>query len=191
MTASRTVRVTAPTGNGSDQSGTSLPELLVAGSLSLVALGMVVATVVAPLHAVSQTGTVDEGRARLDLASEQVVKIVRGAHPTLEGPALVAVGPDQLTLRIGGIGAHRTTTLALRDRSLTVETTGAAHSQPQTVPDGVLIDGLDPERSAIRARSGAGSDIAPDTLSEALLVEVRLHADGHEVVRRIRLRMER
>jgi len=169
------------------ESAASLPELLLAGAIALVALGSVVGTVLAPLDAVSRTGTFDEVQVRLEDAAARVASSVREARATLDGPAVHFVDATNLRLRKDDGGLATITTLRRENQRLLVETTALPGSSAIPVSE-LLFDGLDPDVVIFRARTALGTEVAPDRLAETVVIEVRLRSEGREVVRHIRIR---
>jgi hypothetical protein len=172
-----------------DEAGGSLPELLVAGALILVALGMVAGTVIAPMDALSRVGAADEVHVRLENAADTASRIVRASRATIDGPPVISTGPQALHLRTGDPALAETTLLVLEDGRLTAHVLGAGSAS--SVDPLVIVEGLDMGRSSLRVRSRSGADVEMNRLFDAVAVEMQLHAEGRTVSRVVSLRGRR
>jgi len=174
-----------------DESGATLPELAVAGVLMLTAIAMAGGTVLAPLRALERIAAVDEEAAELGNALDSVARIVRAARPDIDGPAVIdrhqSLGTTTLQLRVTGGGASGVVTLALDGQELHLT---ASEGVP-ALHAGLLVTGLDAERSRIDVLTAKGSEVDASRLHDVSAVRVLLHRGGHEVSRTIHLRAVR
>jgi len=171
--------------------GSSLPELLVATGLTLLALSMLATTVLSPLAAVARSGVPDARRSELERAGEEVVATLRRARPGIEQGPLILATAHRIEVRDGNLRTHATTVLQFLDGALLLERTGDPEAR-------VLVSGLDPAASRFVIHGPDGQDIsdvpAPTAQIDAAVVTVRLTdpagADGSpggSVVRTVRL----
>jgi len=166
--------VSRGTPHGTD--GSSLPELLVAAGVVLVALGMVGSALVAPLTLMVRAGDADVRQMEMDRAADAVARTLASARPGNGAPALAHVGRDRLELRIGDLRDAQHIVVELRDGMLTID---HPDGRVDTIPEGMVIGGIDTELSAFAALTVDGRDIAAplvtgqsDGSAAALLSEV-------------------
>jgi hypothetical protein len=174
-----------------DQSGSTLPELAIAGLLMLTAIAMAGGTVLAPLGALERLAPIDVDGRRLDIALDTVALVVRAARPALEGPPVVEfedVGSGTtLRLRVAGSGDDDAATLILSGSELRLIATAGA----DRFETGTLVDGLDVSRSRIEVISSSGAPVGASAVHEIAAVRVVLHRDGREAARTVHLRTVR
>jgi len=132
----------------------SLPELLVAATLTLVAIGMLGSTVLGPLAVIARSGTVDLRQLELEWAADRAINQLSLARPALTGPALLEAGPARIELREGDLRVARTVAVVL-------------HSGRLTIDSDVLVEGLDLERSHFTFRSAAGVELTTPVASQS------------------------
>jgi hypothetical protein len=154
----------------STDAGSTLPEVVLAAGLLVVALGMLGGTVLVPLAALARTATIDDRQVALELAGDTVVRIALSARPGLEASPVLSAERDRIVLRVGDLREARTVVLLLREGSLTVEipdgpldpTPASTPSSPSPVPGpaaGVVISGIDSDASSFTVRSSEGIDL--------------------------------
>jgi len=131
----------------SEETGSSLPELLVAGTLGLVALGMIAGGVLAPIAGMVRGSAPDERQIELDLAADVVARILRAARPGLDEAALVRAEAGAISVRVGDLHERGEVILELRDGALTVEWETAVDFIAAMPEGGLLVTGLDVDRS--------------------------------------------
>jgi len=166
--------VTSPTTRPSpcNEDGSSLPELMLAAGLVVVALGMLGSTVVAPLSMMLRSAAPDVRQAELEVAADSVVRIVSLARPGLDRPAVLRAESDRLELRLGDLRQGQGVALVLRGDTLEVElldessvgSSGVALypqvPSPVALPmAGALVVGLDADLSSFTVRSAEGDDL--------------------------------
>ncbi len=165
---------------GADESGSSLPELLLAAGLSVAALGMLATTVLGPLSTIAGWDAVDERQFELTSAADTVVTIVAMARPGLDGAAVVAATDDRIELRVGDLRRARTVVLRLADDQLRLElpegpVLGDASGVPgislAEVVERPIVDGIDTQRSGFVLRSVDGRILAGTATGTATGVE--------------------
>lgn len=171
----------------SDRSGSTLPELAVAAALLLSATAMAGGTVVAPLAALGRIAAVDEDEQQLTTALDAAARVVRAARPTIDAPAVRGfdAAAGVATLRLGmhgpeGIGEA----ILVLDDALRLSVEGSA----LTLPVGLLVDGLDGERSRIELLAAGGTVIDDHALHEVVGVRLVLRRGELERTRTIVLR---
>jgi hypothetical protein len=171
----------------SDRSGSTLPELAVAAALLLSATAMAGGTVLAPLVALSRIAAVDEDEQLLTTALDAAARVVRAGRPTIDAPAVRSfdVAADAATLRLGmhgpeGIGEA----ILVLDDALRLSVEGSA----LPLPVGLLVDGLDGERSRIELLTASGTVIDDHALHEVVGVRLVLRRGELERTRTILLR---
>ena len=174
----------------SDRSGSTLPELAVVAALLLTATAMAGGTVLEPLTALGRIAAVDEDEQRLDAALDVTARLVRAARPTIDAPAVrgfdAVAGTATLRLGVPGSAGSSEATLTLGD---------ALHlSVPDSAvpfPEGLLIDGLDGERSRIELLTSSGTVTDDHAMHEVIGLRVVLHRGEVERSRTILLRSRR
>ncbi len=171
----------------SDRSGSTLPELVVAAALLLTATAMAGGIVLTPLVALGRIAAADEDEQLLTTALDAAARVVRAARPTIDAPAVRSfdVAAGVATLRLGmhgpeGIGEA----ILVLDDALHLSAEGSALS----LPVGLLVAGLDGERSRIELLAGDGSVIDGHALHEVVGVRLVLRRGELERTRTILLR---
>ena len=132
---------TRPSPSPSDESGSTLVELVTAAGLLLLTVGLVVPNVVVPLGRLNADLEVDVHRVRLEGAADTFARAVRAARPTVREPA-VEVTPTTLDVRLSTADGPATVTFELVDGVLRLLPTGGSE-RPAALPEGVLVAGLD------------------------------------------------
>jgi len=167
--------------------GSSLPELLVATGLTLIALSMLATTVLSPLAVVARSGVPDARRAELERAGDEVAATLRRARPGIgQGPLILATA-HRIEIRDGDLRAQAPTVLEFLDGALLLERTDGRAAR-------VLVAGLEPAASRFIIHAPDGQDIsevaAPTAQIDAAVVTVLLTepsaADGSPGVRVVR-----
>ena len=170
--------------------GSTLPELLVAISLLLVALGMIGGNALPSLRALEATTAVDGDAQMLELAADAVVRAVRAARSVTGDDGAVAGAADGdaarvLIVDLASGDEQRRLRIAIEDGVLHVSPLGDA-DPPLGYPIGTIVEGLDDTRSSLRLMAAAPSDA-----SDVVAVVVELVSDSHQVRRVVRLRSVR
>lgn len=175
----------------SDQSGSTLPEMAVAGLLLLTALAMAGGTVLAPLSALERVAPILAEQRQMDDALASAALVVRAARPALDGPAILgfesAGTSTALHLRVVGSDGGGVATLGLAGAELHLLATDAA----EQFPTGILIDGLDVGLSSIEVLTSSGAPGGASALHDVAAVRVVLHRDGLVASRTVHLRTVR
>jgi len=167
--------------------GSSLPELLVATGLTLVALSMLATTVLSPLAVVARSGVPDARRAELERAGDEVAATLRRARPGIGQGPLILVTAHRIEIRDGDLRTHAPTVLEFLDGALLLERTDGRAAR-------VLVAGLDPAASRFVIHGPDGQDISDGAATtaqiDAAVVTVLLTepsaADGSPGVRVVR-----
>jgi hypothetical protein len=163
--------------------GSTLPELLVAAGLTLLALSMLGGSLLAPLAAMGRSATPDQRQEELDRAGDEVVAIVRLARPGLHDGPLLAAGPDRIEVRFGTLGHASPVVIRFHGGTLRTE-------HPDGTVDRVLVSGLDADRSRFIIEDLESNDVSEvtegPTRTDAAVVTVVLvdpdASDGPAVV---------
>lgn len=170
----------------SDRSGSTLPELAVAAALLLTATAMAGGTVLAPLTALGRIAAVDEDEQRLDAALAVTARLVRAARPTIDAPAVrgfdVVSGTATLRLGVPGSAGTGEAMLVLGD-ALHLSVQGSV----VPFPEGLLVDGLDDERSRFELLTSSDTVTDGHALHEVVGLRVVLHRGEVERSRTILL----
>lgn len=171
----------APTSRRPEE-GSSIVEVLVAATLTIVAVAMLAGDAVPALRMLEGSAQPDLRRAELVNAGEVVARAVRAARPEVSRAAVE--GDEQRLSIVLGPGAVLDLTL---DAGTLVLTIDGAHTGTAPFPTGVLVEGLDPERSRFSLVDAEGAVAGEATPIAAVTVVL---ADGEdEVVRVVGLRM--
>jgi len=167
--------------------GSSLPELLVATGLTLIALSMLTTTVLSPLAVLARSGAPDARQAELERAGDEVAAALRRARPGIgQGPLILATA-HRIEIRDGHLRTHALTALEFLDGALLLERTDGQAAR-------VLVSGLDPAASRFVIHGPEGQDLSDMPAStaqvDAAVVTVLLTepsaADGSPGVRVVR-----
>lgn len=163
--ASRALRARLP---AAPEAGATLPELIVAAALLLGALGLT-ATVMGSLGAIQQVAVAEVDALKLQASADRVVRLVRSARAAGSEPAVTADG-GAVRVRLAPEGADDPTWLRIgvRDGMLLVEAVGAG----DTADVGILVAGLDPEASAVRAVDADGRPLGDGAEAELVVVDL-------------------
>jgi hypothetical protein len=173
------------------EQGSSLPELLVAAGLTLVALSMLSASVLAPLAGMTRAAAPDDRLATLERAGDEVISLLRLARPGLEAGPLLVAGPNHIEIRGGGVRYAAPVSVLLEDGTLRVERDAGLTVR-------TLVTGLDPEGSMISFHGADGQEIGsiPEMVGQRDIAVVTLvladppgpdGSAGRRVVRTIHL----
>jgi hypothetical protein len=144
------------------EAGSTLPELLTASALLLVALTMLSGTVITPLLAIAGAYQRDERQAEFDRAVDVVAGIVRDARPGIDGSAVLVARPDELVVRTGDLRTSLEVRILLDAGRLTIEQQGSSSDGVIELSSRVLIAGLDTERSRFTVLTAEGHDLTAD-----------------------------
>ncbi len=161
--------------------GSSLPELLVAASLIMVALSLLGSFLLPSIGALGSVAEVDPVAHELDIAAETIVRLVRAARGGPGDPAVSSV-PDGVALRLPVEGGDVTVTVVVVDGSVSLSggpTGDLTWDEVIARPGGVLVAGVD-----------AGTEVdglQGEPEGPVVAVRVRLIADEREVLRLVRI----
>lgn len=168
------------------EAGSTVVELLIAATLTVVAVSVLAGDALPALRVMTEVAGPQARRVELEAAGDVVARVVRAARPDVTRPVI-----DGDTHRLSvALGRHRTATVELDAGALriAVEDPDAA-----TFPSGVVLEGLDMERSGFTLlgpeaapadRPGAGGAIvivlADEDVEIVRIVAPRLgtHLDG-------------
>jgi len=158
--------------------GSTLPELLVAAGLTLLALSMLGASLLAPLAAIGRSATPDQRQEEIDRAGDEVVAIVRRARPGLNEGPLLAAGPDRIAVRVGTLRHASPVVIRLDGGALRTE-------HPNGTVDRVLVSGLDADRSRFIIEDREGNDVSeategPARIDAAVVTVVLVDTDASD-----------
>jgi hypothetical protein len=134
------------------EDGSSLPEMLVAAGLTLVALSMLGSAILGPLAAMVRSAGTDERRVELERAGDEAAALVRRARPGVEGGPILLAGEKRIELREGTLGHGAPLVLHLTDGVLWVERPDAPESR-------AIVSGLDVAASRFIVRTTSGEEI--------------------------------
>jgi hypothetical protein len=171
-----------------DQAGSSLVELLVAATVTVLATSVVASAVLGPLRALSDVTEPDERAATFDSAGEVVARVVRSARPSATSPAVVSASPSDLMLRLEDDGDEVLVLLSLQGGDLTLTVVDDARPLHR-FPQGVLLDGLDLAASRFVLLDATGVLMPPIDARDVRAVGVVLESDPHATVRITHLRL--
>lgn len=164
------------------EEGSSIVEVLVAATLTIVAVAMLAGDALPALRVLERSAQPDLRRTELMNAGEVVARAVRAARPEVSRPA---VEGDEQRLSIA-LGSGATLDLTFDAGTLALSVDGA-HTGTAPFPTGVLVEGLDPDRSRFSLVDTEGAVAGEATPIAAVTVVL---ADGEdEVVRVVGLRM--
>jgi hypothetical protein len=154
-----------------DEDGSSLPELLVAAGLGVIALAVLGTGMLGPLRSLEIASRTDPRAEHLEVVRLELQRIVRAARPGLDEPAAQLTGANEVELRIGDLSHADVMRIALADDGLLIDADGVLRHVP--------VQGLDVSRSAIRLidRDGALVEAPGSVAAVALHVMLHLHGD--------------
>ena len=172
-----------PLRSGSDESASSVVEMLVASVLAVTALGVLLGNVVVPLGYLAGAHQPDMESIDLRLAGEEVARLVRAARPGILEPAVVAVGERAVVIRVVDAGRAEHIHIALEADALELERRDA-----EGVPIASrrsLVSGLVPGEGHLLVHH----DPVVSGRAHVVAVELRLVRPGatHERVATIRM----
>ncbi len=155
-----------------DQGGSSLPELLVAAGLGVVALAVLATGLLGPVRSLELATRPDPRADQLDLARLELQRILRAARPGLDAPALRALDEHVLEARLGDLSRAEMVRITLADHALLiVDGTGT-----RVVP----LPRVDLSRSHLRPITIEGVAVDPTRPDDAVAVHVVLHVHADE-----------
>jgi hypothetical protein len=178
-------------GHVASDAGTTLPEVLIAGALTVAALTLVTGTVLAPLGAVGRAAEPDQVARELEVAADVVARLLRATVHSGTAPA-VEPTPGGLVLRLRGEqGAVGPTARLVVDGGrlliLDVDSGGWPGGWPLVLPPGPLATGLDDDLTVLEL-IGAATEQPGGAAASVAAVRFTLHADGREATRVVRMR---
>jgi hypothetical protein len=177
------------------ESGSSLPELLLATALTVTALSMLATTVLGPLSAIARWGVNDERQVELEQAADRVAAAIGLARPGLDAAAILSASTHRVEVRAGHLRHGRAIVLRLDEGRLSIELpdgpieadrAGVAGAVQPDVTEGVVIDRLDLQHSRFVVRAADGQELlsgaagggrgelARPALSDVAVIEVVL-----------------
>lgn len=168
------------------QEGAVLTELVVAVSLTILVGAVTMAAVVGPLVRLQQELALDAHRIQVETAADVVARVLRAARPGLDGPALREVSAHGLSVSVGGPDSTATVHIASSGAALLLTRSGTPGDAPD-VPEGVLLEPLDPDGIAIRFIGADGHVLAPGS-TDPVGVILTLASQGVVTTRVVRLR---
>lgn len=157
-----------------DEDGSSLPELLVAASLGVVALTVLATGLLGPVRSLELATRPDPRADQLELVRLELQRIVRAARPGLDEPAVLALDVDVLQFRIGDLTRADVVRLTLDHVGLIIEDGTGTRVVPVT--------GLDLSRSHLRPITSDGATVDPLHPSDAVAVHAVLYVRADEAV---------
>ena len=164
-----------PFGSRSDESASSVVEMLVAGALAVTALGVLLGNVVVPLAHLARAHDPDMESIELRTAGEEVARLVRAARPGILGPAVVSDGENAVLIRVVDAGRAEHVRIALVADALELERRDA-EGVPIAASRRSLVSGLVPGEGHLFVRHDPSTD-APGPAA-AVAVELRLVRAG-------------
>lgn len=156
--------------------GSTVVEMVVAATITLIALGVVVEGVLPAVRALEDVVSIDRRRDELAAAAESVVRAVRGARPGVTWPAVTGHATE---LALGG-AAEASVRVALADGELWLDA-DSPWVGGTPLPMGRLITGLDMEASGFALLDVTGEVASPGAPISGVVIT--LVADGHQVTR--------
>ena len=165
------------------EAGSTLPELIVAAALTVVAGAMTVAAVAGPVGRLHAALDPDLRRTEVDTAAEVVARVLRAANPRSGPPVRADTGGVVVT--IGPPSGDTVVTLRLVDRALVLGSSEPLPGAPGA-PTGVLIDAV--EAFWIDLVDDEGRAVASGQESEATAIVLHLEAHGVRATRIVALR---
>lgn len=164
------------------QDGSSVVELLVAATLTVIAVALLAGDGLSAANLLESAVEPDLRELELVTAGEVAARAIRAARPGADRPP---VSGEERRLTIV-LGPRTALSLVLEDGMLSLSIDGE-HPGSTPFPTGVLVAGLDVERSGFVVLDQADAFTADVSTSAAVAV---ILADGdHEVVRLVRPRI--
>lgn len=164
------------------QDGSSVVELLVAATLTVIAVALLAGDGLSAARLLESTAEPDLRELELVAAGEVVARAIRAARPGADRPP---VSGEERRLSIV-LGPRTALSLVLEDGTLSLSIDGE-HPGSASFPTGVLVAGLDLERSGfvvLDPEDALTAEVSAPAAVAAIL------ADGeHEVVRVVRPRI--
>lgn len=174
-----------------DEDGSSLPELVVASLVTLIAAAAALSVTAGPVRQLSEVAQPDPRRAEVEAAADLLARVVRSARSGLDMPAIRAAGPSMLTVQIGPASERSRVTAILEGASLLVRTDSEASEGASqdvlTVLDGVATGGV-----LFELLDAEGLVVAPsdEALASIEAVRIAIETDGARIERIVALRAE-
>lgn len=129
-----------------DEEGGTLPELVLACFLTLVASAAALSGAAGPLREWSGLAQSDLRAAEVEAAADSIARLIRSARPDLRDRALLGIEPHLLRLRVGPPSAGREVRIEVRDASLHAVTARDggpdASDQVRRILDGVAAEAV-------------------------------------------------
>ena len=170
--------------HASPDDGSTVVELLVAASLTILVTGLLASDVLPALGLLERTAEPDVRRVELASGVEVVARAVRAARPGVAHPA-VTVHEAGVTLALER-GARLE--IILTEGSLVVDPLNP-HGPGARPPTRVLVEGLDMSRSRIALLDRDGVETADVARAAAVLVVLVDAESDHEAVQVVALRL--
>lgn len=172
------------------EEGSTLPELVVASSLTLVAVAAALSAAAGPLHRWTTFTADDVRRAEVEAAADTLARLVRSARPDLGSPAILEVRSDGLILRVGPPSDGARVSVTVEEGAL------VSRSVPESVavdplPERLLLDGVEDGDVHFAALGADGSTVGMAGLpgsDPTVAVSIALEVDGHRATRVVALR---
>lgn len=174
-----------------DEDGGSLPELVVASLVTLVAAAAALSVTSGPVRQLSEVAQPDARRAEMEAAADRLARVVRSARSGLDTPAIRAAGPFMLSLRVGPASEGVHVTFVLEDGSLIVRAEPAASAGASAAVESVL-DGLGSEAVTFELLDADGLVVDSSDASAGSVEAIRfaIETDGLRTERVVALRAE-
>jgi hypothetical protein len=155
-----------------DEDGSSLPELLVAAGLGVIALAVLGTGMLGPLRSLEVASRPDPRAEHLEVVRLELQRIVRAARPGLHEPAAQLTGANEVELRIGDLSQADVVRIALVDDGLLIDADGVLRHVP--------VQEFDVSRSAIRLIDRDGEQVEAPGSVAAVALQVVLHLHGDD-----------
>ena len=168
------------------QDGSTLTELLVAATITLLAIGMVAGSLLPSLRSLTLSVEQDRRAPQLDLAADVFARTVRAARPSLTEPAVRLESDTTLLVRLGP-GPDDVLELALVPGRLELRV--ADDVNDGRFPSAVDLDGFAPDGGRFVLLDTAGQVLHGEAGWAVGGVVLELARDGERIERIERLRM--
>lgn len=165
-----------------DDDGSSVVEVLVTATLTILVLTMAATDALPAMRALEDVVRSDARHLELDVAGDVVARAVRAARPGIVGAGVVG---DEDHLEVA-VGPRTTLRLTLDEGSLVVDVEGDVGGA-EGFATGVIVAGLDPERSRFELHDGRSVGTGGDATT---MVVLRLSDGEHDVVRIVAPRLQ-